>query len=122
MSAFATPGDVETRWRPLSGAETIVAVELLNDASTLMRLRVTGLDTRIVTDPVLAAAVVGVAATMVKRVLINPEGWREVSIEDSRRVAGTVASDLLYLTVEETAILQQSFVGSNAAFVVSLGG
>ncbi len=122
-AVYAVPSDIADRWRPLSADETAVATVLLDDASRKMRLASPGLDTRIAASADLAAEATYVAASMVKRVLQNPEGYREVSIDDYRRVRDAVLSaGLLYVDDDEIAALASGAILSGGPYVVPLGG
>lgn len=70
VDAFATPADVEARWRPLTSAETAVAETLLDDASGMVRSRWPDVDLRLSSGDLLASTVVRVVANMVKRAMI----------------------------------------------------
>lgn len=71
MAAFATPADVEARWRPLTSAEQLVAATLLGDASGMVRARWTDVDARLASGALTADDVTRVVANMVKRAMIN---------------------------------------------------
>ena len=67
---FATPADVAARWRPLSTAETTVALTLCADASALIRARFPGIDDQITSGTMDPDVVTAVVAGMVKRAMI----------------------------------------------------
>ena len=123
MPALAIFDDIEGMWRPLSVAEQVVATNWLVRASAMVRANVPGLDVRIVTDPNLGVLATGVVVDMVLRVLKNPEGKLEESIDDYRyRRDSTTSSGALYLSPAEQASLMPSPATLGGAFVVSLGG
>jgi hypothetical protein len=121
MAALATHADVAARWRPLTAAEQTVAAAFLDDASALVRSKVPDIDARIAADANLAAVAKGVVANMVRRVMLNPEGWRSSSIDDFRRERDTaLRTGLLFVSDDELVQLQPTGLGG--AYVVSLGG
>jgi hypothetical protein len=101
-----TPSDIEDRWRPLTERETINADALLEDAWALL----TGPNKRPTLEADMAAGtvasgnVVRVVSAMVLRVLKNPEGKLEESIDDYRyRRDALVSSGALHVTADELA-------------------
>lgn len=102
----ATTADVVARWRPLSTQETTNAQTFLADAWLMLRRHFTSLgvdiETAITTDADLSADVVRVMVTAVLRVMKNPDGLRQESLDDysySRDEA--VAAGLLYFLDDE---------------------
>lgn len=69
MTNPATAADVESRWRPLSDAETTVATTRLDDAWRKLKKDITDLETRMVDNADLTADVVRVLSDAVIRVL-----------------------------------------------------
>lgn len=125
----ATYSDLEARWRPLSAEEQSVANALLEDAWQILLARVTALSARLgvvapATSPALdPALVVAVECAMVLRVLRNPDGKRQESIDDySWTRDNSVSAGTLYVSDEELALLSPATPGLGSAFVVSLGG
>lgn len=108
MADYASYLDVErVLARPLAGAEVTAAQALLQRVSALMRLEVPNLDARVQANPDFAVVVRGYAADAVKRVLQNPDGKVQESIDDySYRRADAVADGVLYLTPAELAGLR----------------
>jgi hypothetical protein len=68
---FATADDVAARWRPLNTQEQAQADALCADASVLLRARFPGIDSQISGGQLDEAAVVMVAAGMVRRAMIG---------------------------------------------------
>jgi hypothetical protein len=107
---FATPGDVAAVWRPLSDAEEAVAMRLLAYASTLIRVRVPGVDDRVEAgdlDPTLPEMV---AVDMVLRAMRRPAGVKSVTdtvgpYTHSESYADAVSSGLLSLSGDELGLL-----------------
>lgn len=102
MANPATVADIESRWRPLSTQETTNAQTFLDDAWVMLkrRMAVTGVDieAEIATDADLSADVVRVLCAAVLRVLKNPDGKRQESIDDySWTRDEAVSAGLLYL-------------------------
>ncbi len=81
---------VEERWRPLDGAEETNAVARIGAASRLLRhlvaLRGADVDDLIARDVIDGEMVADLVADAVVRVLKNPDGVREVAIDDYREV------------------------------------
>lgn len=123
MPALAIADDIAGMWRPLSAAEYVVATNWIVRASAMVRFNVPGLDARIVADPNLGVLAKGVVVDMVLRVLKNPDGKLEESIDDYRyRRDSATSSGALYLSAAEQSSLVPSLAGLGGAFVVSLGG
>lgn len=98
----AVTSDLESRWRPLSAQETTNGQTFLDDAWAILKRRVAGIETLIATDTALAAEVVRILATAVLRVMKNPDGKRQESIDDySWTRDESVSSGLLYFTDDE---------------------
>jgi hypothetical protein len=97
MTNPATTDDLESRWRPLSVQETTNAQTFLDDAWLMLRRRFPGLADDVLVDADLAAEAVRVMATAVLRVLKNPDGMRQESIDDySWTRDQAVSAGLLY--------------------------
>lgn len=129
MANPAQPSDVEARWRPLSAAEWRTAEVLLGDAWQYLLPRVQRLEQRTTTIPPATApdldpaTVTGVLATMVLRVMRNPDGKRQESIDDySWTLDNARSGGLLYATEDELATLAPAPPLLGTAFVVSLSG
>lgn len=102
MANPATVADLGTRWRPLSAQETINGQTFLDDAWMILRRRVPTIEALIVATPTLAPEVVRILATAVLRVMKNPDGKRQESIDDySWTRDESVSSGLLYFTDDE---------------------
>jgi len=80
MQNPATPSDVASRWRPLSGEESARVQEWLDDAWARLQALAPGLPERINTGVVPARLVVSVLAEAVIRKAQNPEGRRSGSV------------------------------------------
>lgn len=117
-----TTDQLAARWRPLTSAETVVAQSLLDDAWTILQARVPGLAARLDAATLDPELVVAVESAMVLRVLRNPDGKRQESIDDySWTRDNAVSAGLLYLGDDELTLLSpQATLGG--AYVVSLGG
>lgn len=103
---FAAVTDVESTWRPLSDRQTTTAMVLLDRISAVMRRDVPSLSERVASDPDTAIIARGVAVDAVLRVLRNPEGKVQESLDDyAYRRSDAVADGLLYLTDAELALL-----------------
>lgn len=106
-SAFSIdPSIIESRWRELTAAESTVAVQLLEDAAAIIAARVPTADSRALSGELDALLIERVQAAMVIRVLSNPDGKRQESIDDYSWVRdNAVSAGLLYITSEEVALL-----------------
>jgi hypothetical protein len=110
---LVTPDDVAAGWRPLSGAEALVAEGLITEALVLLSVAVPGFDSM---DNRVARLVV---SRMVRRVMKNPDGYRirNESIDDYTD-GGTVDSALstgeLYASKDELGWLGVRTTGPRA--------
>lgn len=112
----ASVSDIESRWRSLSAEEETVAASLLGDAWEILKARVPSLASRLdAAPPTLASAlVVAVLSAMVLRVMQNPTGLRQESIDDYTWIRdNAVSSGLLYASDDELALLSPA--GDTAA-------
>lgn len=104
MSNPATIFDIELRWRSLSDAETQVATELIEDAWSMILGRRPNLEADMTAGTVTTRNVVRVIASMVLRVLRNPDGKSEEAIDDySFKRDASAATGALHVTPEELA-------------------
>lgn len=119
MANPATVADLESRWRPLSAQETINGQTFLDDVWRMLRRRLPDLETRIAADEDLREDVVRVMATAVLRVMKNPDGKRQESIDDySWTRDQAVSAGLLYVSEDEWADLDPG-AGSAGAFSIT---
>lgn len=103
MADFATVDDVNGRLigRDLTDAERTKVPTLLADASAIMRQAVPSL------DPAPPDTAVGVCCAMVLRMVQNPEGKRQESIDDySYTIDSARSAGKLYLADDELDLLQ----------------
>lgn len=100
----ASLNDIESRWRPLTDLEKTNAQAFLDDAWVMLLSRRPSLQADMVAGKVLDANVRRVLATMVLRVLRNPEGFDSETIDDyTYRRNALVSAGLLHVTPEELA-------------------
>lgn len=114
MADFATVDDLAARLlgRDLTEDERAKVPNLIADASAIMREQVPDIDAR---QP---ATATGVCCAMVLRVVLNPEGKRQQSVDDySYTTDSARSSGELYLTAQELAQLQPA-VGGRAFSIV----
>lgn len=119
----ATPMDIESRWRPLSNEEEIVASTLLDDAWRLLNRSLPDLASRMDANPstVDTGDVKMVLANMVIRVLRNPDGYRQESIQDYAYTFDVVtASGRLTVTDDELALLASAASDLSASGAFSI--
>lgn len=106
MANPATVEDIEARWRPLSAQETTNAEALLDDAWALLLGRRPTLEADITAATVSEENAIRVVVAMVLRVLRNPDGKLEESIDDySYRRDSATSTGGLYVTSDELADL-----------------
>lgn len=108
MAPFSNPSDVEILLqRPLTDEEYAATKLHLAGASSIIRAVVTDVDDRLTAGSLDQDLVDYVAASMVLRVLRNPEGLLSESIDDYefRRDAAT-STGALELLDDETALLK----------------
>lgn len=99
-----TTADLADRWRPLTTQETVNATAFLADAWAELLSRRPKIEADMTAGTVTTANVVRVVAAMVLRVLRNPEGYDQESIDDwSGRRSSLVADGILRITSEELA-------------------
>lgn len=124
----ATSADIEDRWRPLSAQETTNADTFLDDAWVMLKRHFTDLsvdiEAEIAADADLRADVVRVEATAVLRVLKNPDGLAQESVDDyTYKRDEAVASGLLYFSDDELdGLVPGSGVKGRAFMVDPLAG
>lgn len=99
MTNPATTADIVSRWRPLSTQETTNATTFLDDAWRMLRRKFPTLAVDVEDDADLSAEAVRVMVTAVLRVMKNPDGKRQESIDDySWTRDQAVSAGLLYFT------------------------
>lgn len=116
MEPFATPGDIEAVWRPLTAQETTAAEGLIAQASLDLRLKNRQVDALIAGDALLRAAATKAVVNAVKRVLLNPnldKQWSETTgpFTESHTVADAISSGALYFTAGDLVGLVPSAAG-----------
>lgn len=117
----AVVADVAARWRTLSAQETTNATAFLDDAWVMLKRRLPTIEADIV--PVAAADlradVVRVLATAVLRVMKNPDGYKQESVDDWAGTRdGSAASGALHFTDAELSSLVPG--GNGRSFSVDL--
>lgn len=115
MSNPATVDDVAALryWRPLSDLESSGAAVLLEHAWSLVLGRRPLLDSWVTAGSVSEANVRRVLASMVVRVLENPQGKSEESIDDYRyKRDSLISAGVLSVTSDELADLTPATAGS----------
>lgn len=117
--AFATPSDLEDRWRPLSSDEKARALTLLSDASDMVREEFRDIDARVESGAVMQSTLVRIVAGMVKRQMMNEGGTTARSVDDYREERDVqVASGYLFLSQFDRSALTSK---RRRAFAVDLG-
>lgn len=123
----ATTADLVARWRPLSAQEEVNGATFLEDAWRMLRRRLTTIEDDIAADETgdLEPETVRVLCAAVLRVMKNPDGKRQESIDDySWTLDQAVSAGLLYFTDEELAglIVDEDVAQPGGAFSFSLIG
>jgi len=121
----ASTADLEARWRPLSDQEKINGQTFLEDAWRLLRRRIQTIEADIAADTSgdLQADAVRVLATAVLRVMKNPDGIRQESIDDySWTRDQAVSAGLLYISDDELNDLIVDGTGPTGAFSINMLG
>jgi hypothetical protein len=117
----ATTADIVARWRPLSVQETTNAGAFLGDAWVKLKRLLPTIEADITADVSgdLRAATVAVLVAAVLRVLKNPDGYKQESLDDwSGTRDGSAAAGALFFTDEELSSLIPG--GNGRAFSVDL--
>ena len=123
MANPAVVADITARWRTLTDQETTNATAFLGDAWVKLKRTLTTLEDDIAADESgdLEAATVAVLVTAVLRVLKNPDGFKQESLDDwSGTRDGSASAGALFFTDEELSSLIPG--GNGRAFSVSLIG
>lgn len=121
MANPVTVNDVENRWRPLTPEQYPVAQASLDDVWALACREIPTLPANITAETVDIAIVRQVLCAAVLRVLKNPEGRTQETLEDYSYTVGDAAAGTLYLTAEELAMLRPvSTFGASGAFSIRL--
>jgi hypothetical protein len=107
MASFGNASVVESLWRTLTADEQRRVTHLLNFASAIIRSRVPDIDDRITAGSLDASFAGQIAAAMVIRVLKNPDGHSQESIDDfSYQIDAALATGALYLSDDEFKALR----------------
>lgn len=106
MTNPASITDIEDRFQPLTDAQKNNALAYLGDAWALLTGRLPNLEANMLAGLVSTENVIRVISAMVIRVLRNPNGYLEESIDDyRRRRAELMANGALTVTTDELADL-----------------
>lgn len=117
---------IESRWRVLTAAELTIVGQRIQDAEAELQyqLRLRGLTEPPTGDTMWDTIYVATVAEMVRRVLLNPEGWLQESeaIDDyrrDRRRDSAVSTGLMY--VSDAEIVKLLPLRPRGAFTIRLG-
>jgi hypothetical protein len=101
-----TVSEIETRFRPLDAAEESSVQFLLDDAWAVLLVSVPDLEDRMTSGAVTGPLASFVVSSMVLRVLRNPNGVRQWSVDDySETRDNAVSSGALYVAPGEVDLL-----------------
>jgi hypothetical protein len=118
----ASTTDLEERWRPLTPQETTNANAFLGDAWALLVDRRPTLEADMTAGTVSTANVVRVVSAMVLRILKNPDGYVQESIDDwSGRRADLMSSGVLTVTPSELADITPGRATNRSIRLVAYG-
>lgn len=107
MSNPVSVSDLEARFRPLSDDEQNVAQALLDDAWAVLLATIPDLDSRIDSGALAPEVARFVVSAMALRVLRNPNGVRQWSVDDySETRDSALSAGSLYASPEEIALLR----------------
>lgn len=121
MPNFVSVSDLEARFRPLSDDEKIVAQALLDDAWALATTEVPGLVAASEGYLPDTGIFIAVLSAMVLRVLRNPDGVRQWSVDDySETRDSALSAGALYLSEDELSLLGRA-VGAKPRRAFSVG-
>lgn len=116
MADFATIYHVEDTWRRLTDPEKKTAQALLGYASEMLRATFTDIDDRIAAGKLSPGLARLAVVQMVKRVLANPDGVRQESIDDhSVTYDIDVARQGLRITDSEVRLVRSLPAGRSSA-------
>lgn len=105
-----------------SDDEEALAVDLLGDAWSYLLDDVPTLEERLEVDPRLSGKAGKVLVAAVTRVVRNPEGWRQVGLDDFQGTRDSVLSaGLLQFTADELARLQPKMGSLPGCYSMPLG-
>lgn len=105
-----------------STAEEDLACDLLDDAWSFLLDDVPTLEERLEVDPRLSGKAGKVLVAAVTRVVRNPEGWRQVGLDDFQGTRDSVLSaGLLQFTDDELARLQPKAGALPGAYSLAMG-
>lgn len=121
--------DIEAVWRPLTTEEATLVPGLSNKAWRRMLAHFPGMDASITyvapaTAPLVSPDLVkDVMASMIVRVLKNPDSVRSDSIDDHTTTLDVaISSGEMYLSAEEITLLTARPVPVYGMYVLGLGG
>lgn len=123
MAAYASVGDLASRWKPLEGAEAETASALLGDAAVEIRAAAPNIDDRIAAGVLDADAPVIVSCRMVKRSMSGPAGfegvsqWSPTSGPHSQSLTFANPAGDMYLTKADRKLLG---IGGSRAFTIDM--
>ena len=103
MTNPTSTSDLETRWRPLTTQEEVNAEAYLADAWEMLKARRPTLEVDMAAGTVTTGNVVRVVSTMVLRVLKNPGGYVEETLDDWTGKRDPSWTGNLYVTASELA-------------------
>lgn len=130
MQVVVAQADIEKVWRPLTADEIVLIPGLSNRAWIRIQARFPDIEANTApispaTEPLVSVDLVAdVMASMIVRVLKNPDSVRSDSIDDHMTTLDVaISSGEMYLTAEEVDLLTpRPAVPSYGMYVMGLGG
>lgn len=116
---FATAATIATVWRDLSNEEQARADALCRYASSIIRLKVPGIDARLDTGTLSGDVVAFVCTAMVLRVMRNPSGVAAETVGPwsvTYGSSGTQATGALFISEDELALLTGTPAGARRGY------
>lgn len=129
MQVVLAQADIEKVWRPLTAEEAALIPGLSNRAWLRIAAHFPGIEANLTPVPpateslVSAALVADVMASMIVRVLKNPDSVRSDSIDDhTTTLDAAISSGEMYLSNSEISLLTPRVVPVYGMYVMGLGG
>ncbi|WIB25817.1 Gp19/Gp15/Gp42 family protein [Curtobacterium sp. MCSS17_015] len=112
LAPFAEPDDVAAVWGELTGDQEALVEAWLGQASNQLRMiarqRGADADTLVESDPLIGAIMRDAVVNSVKRVLMNPEGYRQLSrtkgpFTESGTIDTALSTGMIYIAPADIA-------------------
>jgi len=123
LQPLATTQDVEGIWQGLTSQQEARSVGLLDYASAMLRQALPSIDEWLASGQVSEVLVRSTVANAVRRVLANPDGKAQESIDDYSwtRAANAASGEILYTSEDLAALRPVGQAGVRGAFTIRPG-